>query len=60
MSLQEVHDLLGGNLLLECFFQTVSVQHSNNKILEAVVFSHEQAQNRPVDQALSVSIYLEV
>ena len=60
MSFKEVHDLLGCNLLLESFLQTISVQHANDKVLKAVVFSHKQAQDRSVDQALSICIDLEV
>jgi len=60
VSLEEVHDLLGGDLLFKGFLQTLASEHPHQHIWESVVLPHEQPQDGAVQQAVCVGVHFEV
>jgi len=60
MGLQKVHNLARRDLLLKGFLQAVPCEHSNDEVLETVIFPHEETENRPVQEAVCVGVHFEV
>lgn len=58
--LEELHYLLSGDLLVECFFQTVASQPTHHQVGVLEVLPHKQSQDGLVQLRIRVSVHLEI
>jgi hypothetical protein len=58
--LEELHYLLSGDLLVECFFQTVASQPTHHQVGVLEVLPHKQSQDGLVQLRIRVSVHLKI